>query len=200
MLPGAVGMLSLAEPLNIVFYRSADHLGVNLLKVNSLIAVVVGLFILLVSIMQAVRHSKQAIFYFLVGLTFKAIFQVASVGIFQAYGPLIATCAGFAVSSILMTRRLKIDFQINLHNLIKFVIGISLLVVIMASVVRLSSYFCYQLFEVSARSSLVVLFMGAIIGTLTYGALSLKTRAADAAFGFSLDTLRNRLRVKLRIF
>ncbi|OFR90732.1 polysaccharide biosynthesis protein [Lacticaseibacillus zeae] len=196
MLPGAVGMLSLAAPLNMAFYRSSAALGVDVLKMNSIIAVVIGLFILLVSIMQAVHHSKQAILYFLIGLIFKVLVQVASVGIFQVYGPLIATGIGFAVSSALMTRRLKIDFQIKLHNLVKFVIGVSLLVTIMAIVVWLSIYFCYQLLGVSGRSSLFILFVGALTGSLIYGLLTLKTRAADAAFGFSLDELRRRLRVK----
>lgn len=195
MIPGSVGMICLAHPLYRIFYRSFNYLGIHILELNAAVANLIGLFILLVAIMQAVHHSRLAIKYFAFGVIAKMLAEVFCIWFFESYGPLVATAIGLGVSSFFMLKRLIISFDINLRPIFKYFLGVTLLTIIMASILQILKFFIYNFLGKKASSSILILITSVIVGILVYGFLSLKTRAADEAFGFSLNTLRSRFQI-----
>lgn len=196
MLPCSLGMAAVAKPLYVIFY-TYDYTGIFILSFASYIALPIGLFMVLSSLLQGVYQNKIAIKYFAIGLVVKAIIQVPLIAFLQGFGPLLATGIGMMVSNLLMLRFFYSHFEMDYHRIVRRFDGLlffSILMFMVAlGVVHLSSFFLNQY---SRIQSLFVLILAAAAGGYVYIYLCLKTRIADKILGPRVETLRRFLRIK----
>ncbi|MFT8360814.1 polysaccharide biosynthesis protein [Liquorilactobacillus satsumensis] len=196
MLPCSLGMAAVAKPLYVVFYQY-DLTGIYVLSFSSYVALPIGLFMVLSSLLQGVYQNKQAVQYFAIGMIVKIIVQVPLTAIFQPFGPLMATAIGMMVSNWLMLRRFYYSDQLDLRRVTRrfdALLLFSLLTFIVAlGTVELSGLFLNIQYRVQA---LLALILSAGTGGFCYVYLCLKTRLADKILGSKAGHLRSLLRIR----
>ena len=97
MIPATMGMISLAYPLNTLFYEPSK-LGASVLIEACLQGVIVGLYMLTSSTLQGLGRHKDALKYLAFAFIVKILLQVSSVYFFEVYGPLLSTLVGFGLA------------------------------------------------------------------------------------------------------
>ncbi|WP_430599421.1 putative polysaccharide biosynthesis protein [Enterococcus sp. DIV0179] len=196
MFPATAGVMLLAYPLNTLFY-TPDVLGSKVLVQASFVGLFLGLYMLISNMLQGMFENRAAICYLLIGFVVKLILQYPAIRIFQVYGPLLATMIGFAVSCILILRKM--------HQVVRFRVGFvwrrTLLIFIMTLLMLLATGLTKQLLSLflsqdSKFESLILVVSVAGVGVAVYGYLALKIRLAEKLLGSSMVRLRYRLRIK----
>lgn len=196
MLPCSLGMAAVAKPLYIVFYQY-NITGIYVLSFSAYVALPIGLFIVLSSLMQGIYQNKKAVKYFIIGFLVKVVVQVPLTVWLQAFGPVMATGIGMMVSNVLMIRYFYYKYHLDLDRLERRFDGlllfsfatfaVALLIVLAASsVINLE----YRLW------SFLVLVIAASVGAFLYLYLCLKTRLADKIIGARVSRLRKWLHIK----
>lgn len=93
LLPASLGMAAISDPLYTIFY-GYDRLGAHVLYLSSFTAISLGMFTVLMAILQGLDENMYAIRYLIFGLVIKAIVQYPMIRLFKVYGPLLATNLG----------------------------------------------------------------------------------------------------------
>ena len=197
MIPSAFGMVAVARPLYVLFYRDMDWLGIRLLQWSSILAILLGLFTVLAAILQGLFNNRLAIQEMLVGMAVKVIAQWPMIFFFDVYGPIIATMLGMTVSSLLMLYSTNRMYNIHVRQTIRRGIGILAFSLIMCAV-------CYLIVNLSGMiinpqsqfGAALVLLVAVGVGVLIYGYLILKTRLADMIIGERVSRLREILHIR----
>ena len=197
MIPSALGMVAVARPLYVLFYRDMDFLGIRLLQFSSILAILLGLFTVLAAILQGLFNNRLAIQEMLVGLAVKVIAQWPMIFFFNVYGPVMATMLGMTVSSLLMLYSTNRMYNIHVRQTIRRGVGILAFSLIMCAV-------CYLIVDVSGIlinpesqfGAAFVLLVAVGFGVLIYGYLILKTRLADMIIGARVSRLREILHIR----
>ncbi|MFD1392287.1 polysaccharide biosynthesis C-terminal domain-containing protein [Lacticaseibacillus jixianensis] len=196
MVPCALGMAAVAEPLYVVFY-SYDRLGIRLLVLSAFVAVAMGLFTVLAAALQGLFHNRLAIYDMLVGMLVKIVLQWPLIYFFHVWGPLVATMAGMLVSSALMIRALHRRYPLRLRQTAHRLLGITAFAALMAVFVRLTVWLVGLVVSPErALGAVVALLIAVPVGVLIYGYALLKTRLADMVLGARIGRLRTRLHMR----
>lgn len=190
MLPSALGMFSLARPLYRVFYRQFNPVGIRVLALNIVVAIVIGLFVVLIAILQSVFHSRRAIQYFSLGIIVKVLLQLILVPLFGVYGPLLATAFGFGTSAVLMIFDLHQVFHFSLVQVFKFTSGNLLLAIIMAVSVGIWHQLWRHFIAATFLANCLIILTGILLGILVYAYLCLALRVVDVVLGMDAARLR----------
>ena len=95
MLPAVFGMVAVSRPLYLVFY-GYEATGIFVLAISAYVALAMGLFNVLGSLLQGIYENKQAIKYTTLGLGVKLVLQYPLTLWLGVFGPLLAT--GIAMS------------------------------------------------------------------------------------------------------
>ncbi|WP_057828825.1 putative polysaccharide biosynthesis protein [Liquorilactobacillus cacaonum] len=196
MLPCSLGMAAVAKPLYVVFYQY-NFTGVYVLSFSAYVALPIGLFMVLASLLQGVYQNMKAIKFFLIGLAIKIILQFPLTLIFHPFGPLMATGIGMTVSSCLMLRYFYYNLEVNMGKIIKrfdqLLIFSLVVFAVSLGLIQLSDMFLNLEYRITA---LIVLFIAVGAGGLTYIYLVLKTKVADKIIGSRAAILRKKLRIR----
>lgn len=196
MIPAALGMYAVAEPLYILFYRY-DGLGILMLQFSSIVAILLGLFTVVSAMLQGLYQNQKAINYFVIGFVVKMLLQYPAIYFLKEFGPLAATAAGMVVSSYLMLRLLYKKFGFNMNQTINRFSGIVIISIIMLLVIMVINYFGYQYISVDNRvMSVALLIVEVIVGIAIYGYLTLKIHLAEKILGSRVKALRIKLGIK----
>lgn len=88
------------------------------------------------TVLQALRYSKKAMSYLVIGLIIKLGLQFPLVFILQGMGAIMATNIAFVVICILVYRKIRIEFTVNFREFIPNILlnVIFLVVTIMAQI------------------------------------------------------------------
>ncbi|WPC18803.1 polysaccharide biosynthesis protein [Pediococcus inopinatus] len=195
MIPAALGMAAVAQPLNTLFYHY-DVVGTSILEVSAYVSVILGLFTVISAIMQGVSENVRAVAYFAIGVVVKLVLQYPLVAYLGAMGPILSTGIGFCVVSWLILRHLNQEYGIGFKRMskpISGILGFSLLTFIVAfAVVRLAYLF---LDPYSKMIAVVVCVLAACLGGFVYLYATLKTRLADFMLGSRVEQIRRLLRI-----
>lgn len=131
MLPAAVGMAVIANNLYPFFYPAGLEIGPQLLVTGSIMAIALGAYTVLATILQSMSYRRAAVTYLLIGIGIKAILQFPMVAMFRAHGAMFATTIAFAVISVMMWmkiwRVIKIRDRYFVGDLIRIVIATTLM-------------------------------------------------------------------------
>ena len=92
------------EPLYTVFYGKPDSLAMGLFVFAVLQSTILGLYMVLSPMLQAMFRNRKAVLYFVYGSIAKIVLQLPSIAIFHSYGPLISTTIGLIIPNVLMYR------------------------------------------------------------------------------------------------
>ncbi|WP_203627727.1 putative polysaccharide biosynthesis protein [Lacticaseibacillus mingshuiensis] len=195
MIPAAMGMIAIAQPLYVVFY-GYDSLGIKMLAIASVLAVLLGLFSILATILQGLFHNKLAILEMLIGMGVKLLTQMPFIYWFSVYGPTLASMAGMLVSCVLMLHSLRGRYHYRFHQTLRRTAGIFLFSAVMAVVVGLIVFgMSHLLNPASAVASMITILIALPVGVAIYGYAVLKTRLADLVIGERVGGLRRRLHI-----
>ena len=197
LLPATVGVVMVGEPLYTVFYGKPDSLALGLFIFAVLQSTILGLYMVLSPMLQAMFRNRKAVLYFIYGLLAKIVLQLPSIAIFHSYGPLISTTIGLIIPIVLMYREICQITGARRKIILKRTILVTILTLVMFILVGFLQWIFGLVFRPTGRfwSFIYVALIGTIGGGL-YGVMSLYTRLLDKVIGQAkADQLRARLKL-----
>ena len=197
LLPATVGVVMVGEPLYTVFYGKPDSLALGLFVFAVLQSTILGLYMVLSPLLQAMFRNRKAVLYFIYGSLAKIVLQLPSIAIFHSYGPLISTTIGLIIPIVLMYREICQITGARRKIILKRTILVTILTLVMFILVGFLQWIFGLVFHPTGRfwSFIYVALIGTIGGGL-YGVMSLYTRLLDKVIGQAkADQLRARLKL-----
>ena len=197
LLPATVGVVMVGEPLYTVFYGKPDSLALGLFVFAVLQSTILGLYMVLSPMLQAMFRNRKAVLYFIYGSLAKIVLQLPSIAIFHSYGPLISTTIGLIIPIVLMYREICQITGARQKIILKRTILVTILTLVMFILVGFLQWIFGLVFHPTGRfwSFIYVALIGTIGGGL-YGFMSLYTRLLDKVIGQAkADQLRARLKL-----
>lgn len=197
LLPATVGVVMVGEPLYTVFYGKPDSLAMGLFVFAVLQSTILGLYMVLSPMLQAMFRNRKAVLYFVYGFLAKLVLQLPAIAIFHSYGPLISTTIGLIIPNVLMYREICKVTGARRKIILKRTILITILTMVMFILVGFLQWILGFFFQPTGRlwSFLYVALIGGIGGAL-YGFMSLAICFLDKVIGKS-KAERLRARFKL---
>lgn len=193
MMPAALGMAAISTPLYTIFY-GYDRLGSHVLYLSAFTAISLGMFTVLMAILQGLDENMLAIRYLLTGLVIKCIFQYPLTRFFGIYGPLLATNVGMLLVIWFSMKHLHIRFHWNSDKTLRRFIGIALFSIIMFGFVLLVVHIGGLILSPKQRiSSMILIILAVLVGIVIYGFLSLKTGLAENILGSKITKITEKL-------
>lgn len=196
MIPASFGMAAISTPIYTVFY-SFDPLGSSVLYLSAFTAISLGLFTVLMAILQGLSENALAIKYLILGLIIKVVSQYPMILLFKVYGPLISTNLGMLVIIFLALKHLEVAFGFNLNRTSRRFLGITTFSILMfiasSAMVLIGSKFL----SVQRRfPALAIVALAVIAGVAVYGFLTLKTGLFEKILGSRATRILNKLHLK----
>ena len=168
MLPAVFGMAAVSRPLYLVFY-GYEATGIFVLAISAYVALAMGLFNVLGSLLQGIYENKQAIKCTTLGLGVKLILQYPLTLWLGVFGPLLATGIAMSWASYLMLRFLYLKYNLPTGQLQVNVNKMFIVALLMFGVTLLFVSGYYMVFPGNSRlSALVGLSLAAGIGGYLY--------------------------------
>ncbi|WP_390405865.1 putative polysaccharide biosynthesis protein [Lacticaseibacillus jixiensis] len=196
MIPAAVGMAAIATPLYVLFY-GYDQLGIHMLELSSLLAILLGLFTVLATLLQGLFHNKLAIVEMLAGFAVKFALQAPLIYWTNVYGSTLASMAGMLVTCGLMLHTLRVEYHYKARQTMRRLAGIVGFSLVMFLAVRvIVTSLSLVINPASALASMVMLVVALVVGVGIYAYAILKTRLADLIIGTRVAGLRRRLHIR----
>ena len=197
LFPATVGVVMVGEPIYTIFYGKPDGLALGLFIFAVLQSTILGVYMVLSPMLQAMFHNRKAIRYFFYGSVAKLVLQLPTIYLFHSYGPLISTSIALIIPIIFIYRELCRVTGMRGNVVFRRTILISLLTLVMFIGVGAIQWILGFVFQPSGRlwSFLYVTLVGAMGGGV-YGIMSLRTRLLDKVIG---KAQADRLRAKFRI-
>lgn len=197
LLPATVGVVMVGEPLYTVFYGKPDSLALGLFVFAVLQSTILGLYMVLSPMLQAMFRNRKAVLYFVYGSLAKIVLQLPSIAIFHSYGPLISTTIGLIIPIVLMYREICQITGARRKIILKRTILVTILTLVMFILVGLLQWIIGFVFQPTGRLwSFVYVAIIGLMGGGVYGVLSLRTRLLDKVIGpAKADRLRARLKL-----
>lgn len=194
LLPASLGMAAISDPLYTIFY-GYDRLGAHVLYLSSFTAISLGMFTVLMAILQGLDENMYAIRYLIFGLVIKAIVQYPMIRLFKVYGPLLATNLGLLAVIAMSLKHLSVKYRWRADRIMRRFIGIaSFSIVMFAAVfaaVKLGGLFLSPYRRLSA---MLLSCLAVAVGVLVYGVLSLKTGLAENILGSRVTRIMQKFR------
>ena len=168
MLPAVFGMAAVSRPLYLVFY-GYEATGIFVLAISAYVALAMGLFNVLGSLLQGIYENKQAIKYTTLVLGVKLVLQYPLTLWLGVFGPLLATGIAMSWASYLMLRFLYLKYNLPTGQLQVNVNKMFIVALLMFGVTLLFVSGYYMVFPGNSRlSALVGLSLAAGIGGYLY--------------------------------
>ena len=168
MLPAVFGMAAVSRPLYLVFY-GYEATGIFVLAISAYVALAMGLFNVLGSLLQGIYENKQAIKYTAWRLGLKLVLQYPLTLWLGVFGPLLATGIAMSWASYLMLRFLYLKYNLPTGQLQVNVNKMFMVALLMFGVTLLFVGGYYMIFPGNSRwSALVSLSLAAGVGGYLY--------------------------------
>ena len=197
LFPATVGVVMVGEPIYTIFYGKPDGLALGLFIFAVLQSTILGVYMVLSPMLQAMFHNRKAIRYFFYGSVAKLVLQLPTIYLFHSYGPLISTSIALIIPILFIYRELCRVTGMRGNVVFRRTILISLLTFVMFIGVGAIQWILGFVFQPSGRlwNFLYVTLVGAMGGGV-YGIMSLRTRLLDKVIG---KAQADRLRIKLKL-
>lgn len=196
MIPASFGMAGIATPIYTVFY-SYDPLGSSVLYLSSFTAISLGLFTVLMAILQGLSENGLAIRYLILGLIIKIIAQFPMIYLFKVYGPLISTNLGMLVIIFLALKHLEISYNFNIGRTGRRFVGITAFSLLMMVAVQIVVSLGGKILSPERRfTALALVILAVIAGVAVYGFLVISTGLLEKVMGDKATRILNRLHIR----
>lgn len=194
LLPASLGMAAISDPLYTIFY-GYDRLGAHVLYLSSFTAISLGMFTVLMAILQGLDENRYAIRYLILGLVIKAIVQYPMIRLFKVYGPLLATNLGLLAVIAMSLKHLSVKYRWRADRTMRRFIGIaSFSIVMFASVFAAVKLGGLVLSPYRRLSAMLLSGLAVAVGVLVYGGLCLKTGLAENILGSRVTRIMKKFR------
>lgn len=194
LLPASLGMAAISDPLYTIFY-GYDRLGAHVLYLSSFTAISLGMFTVLMAILQGLDENRYAIRYLILGLVIKAIVQYPMIRLFKVYGPLLATNLGLLAVIAMSLKHLSVKYRWRADRTMRRFIGIaSFSIVMFASVFAAVKLGGLVLSPYRRLSAMLLSGLAVAVGVLVYGGLCLKTGLAENILGSRVTRIMRKFR------
>lgn len=196
MIPAAFGMAAIATPIYTIFY-GFDQLGSNILYLSAFTSITLGMFTVLMAILQGLSENGLAIKYLVLGLIIKLIVQYPMIYVFKVFGPLVATNLGMFVIIFLAFKHLEVVYDFNKGRTSRRFIGITGFSLIMFLIV-LGVEKVLELFlsPASRLQALIIVVVAVLVGGIFYAAAAIKSNLAQKILGDKIVPLLAKLHIK----
>lgn len=132
LLPIVTILCGLSYETNGIFF-SFSLLGGKYLAANILQSLMLGLAINGLTLLQALHYSKKAMYYLVVGLVAKLLFQIPLVILLQGFGAIISTAIGFGFICLLSYGEIMYEFHVPFGRLkVSVLVNLLFFVIVMA--------------------------------------------------------------------
>ncbi|ANZ94207.1 cell division protein [Brochothrix thermosphacta] len=195
-IPACIGMMVLARPIYSVFFGdSAD--GATVLFWYSPVAILFSLYMVTTAILQGIDQQRYTVFSLVLGLFIKVVTQYPLIELWGIYGAIASTALGFIVGIWVTLVVIQRDADYHLAVVIRRTVLMLLISAAMFAGVWLVNYLMGFMFTPKNRGeALLMTSVGAVIGMLIYGYLSMKSRLIDRVLGERGTRIRMKFRVK----
>ncbi|WEV38241.1 polysaccharide biosynthesis protein [Lactobacillus sp. ESL0680] len=196
MIPASFGMAAISTPIYTIFY-GYDKLGSNILYLSSFTAISLGLFTVLMSVLQGLSENGLAIKYLVLGLIIKIIAQYPMVYIFKVYGPLVATNLGMLVIIFLALKHLQVSYNFNSSRTSRRFIGITSFSIIMFLLVLAVEKGLELVLNPAVRwQALVLVAVAVLVGGIFYVFAAIKSELAQKILGDKIVPILRKLHIQ----
>ncbi len=202
-LPAAVGIIALAEPINILLYK--DGTGSTTLAIYALVVIFSTLFVTSSGVLQGIGKVMLPAKHLFVGITIKIVFNIILVYYFGINGAVMATILAYLAASYLNLRALikHTGLQINWKNFFAKPILATLIMGVLVYLVRIGLIFWLEPYILNLRLlMLVVVLIGVIVGMIVYGVSLFTTGSLTRSdleevpgYGIRLIKITDKLRI-----
>jgi O-antigen/teichoic acid export membrane protein len=190
-------MAAIATPIYTIFY-GYDPLGSNVLYLSSFTAISLGLFTVLMAILQGLSENGLAIKYLVLGIIIKFAVQLPMIQLFKVYGPLLATNIGLIITIWLSLKHLKVRYKYNSGRTSRRFIGIAIFSMAMFVVVTGVVDFGGKLISPERRpTSFILVILAVAVGGILYAFLSVKFGLAQKIIGPKVNRVLARLHIRI---
>lgn len=190
MIPMTLGISFLAKPIWILFYGNSLY-GPSILSYYIFVGLAIGIFTVMVTILQTLKDQKSVFFCLLVGVLIKILFNRYFILVFEEmhlpayYGVITASILGYCVSLvaafIILRRKYGIHFEDSLKNFIDIMCA-SLLMVVVLSIMKI---FIPISFDHRMMNILSILW-NMVVGMIVYFVYCHMSKVTHKIFGKSL--------------
>lgn len=196
MIPAALGLFAVAQPVYTVFYRYSAA-GTVVLEFASFVSIPMGLYTVVAAMMQGISENKRIMKYLLYGLILKVIIQFPLIYVFRGLGPLVATGIAVTFISICVVHSFNMEFGLHFNEMAKptnKIMAFSLIMFVCVKAVMLViGLFISPYGRYTAFFSLIP---GVLVGVFVYAYLVLRSDLGDRFFGARAESLRQRLHIR----
>lgn len=196
MIPAIIGMFVVSGRFYTFFY-GYDSFGFYVTKVYAVASLLMGLYMVLGNILQAIDLRRLGIYALLAGIGMKLISQPIFIRLIGESGILFSTITGLALTIYLMFLIMYKKVGFSVRFLSRRVLLVFILSIIMGlAAAGVNGALSLVVSESSRLQSLIALLIVGIVGVAVYGYLSLKTGLAEKVIGSQATRLKEKLRIK----
>ena len=196
MIPVIIGMFVVSGRFYTFFY-GYDSFGFYVTKVYAVASLLMGLYMVLGNILQAIDLRRLGIYALLAGIGMKLISQPIFIRLIGESGILYSTIIGLALTIYLMFLIMYKKVGFSVRFLSRRVLLVFILSVIMGLIAAgVNGAISLVVSESSRLQSLIALLIVGVVGVAVYGYLSLKTGLAEKVVGSQATRLKEKLRIK----
>lgn len=196
MIPAIIGMFVVSGRFYTFFY-GYDSFGFYVTKVYAVASLLMGLYMVLGNILQAIDLRRLGIYALLAGIGMKLISQPIFIRLIGESGILFSTITGLALTIYLMFLIMYKKVGFSVRFLSRRVLLVFILSVIMGlTAAGVNGAISLVVSESSRLQSLIALLIVGVVGVAVYGYLSLKTGLAEKVVGSQATRLKEKLRIK----
>lgn len=190
MIPMTLGISFLAKPIWILFYGNSLY-GPSILSYYIFVGLAIGIFTVMVTILQTLKDQKSVFLCLLVGVLIKILFNRYFILVFEEmhlpayYGVITASILGYCVSLvaafIILRRKYGIHFEDSLKNFIDIMCA-SLLMVVVLSIMKIFIPISFD----HRMMNLLSILWNMVVGMLVYFVYCHMSKVTHKIFGKSL--------------
>lgn len=194
MVPAALGMAVIAQPLYLLFYNTNDlHNGTLVLQYASITSIVLGLYMVVLALYQGLGRLRETVLLLGIIIVAKLVLQVPLTLWFAGMGPLMSTAIAFAIGIYLALRRLSRDYAIDWEPFNKSLVIILFWSLIMFAVTLPLSMLLSNVLGTGKLMQLIIIIIVGGVGAAIYGIAALKTPLAVDVLGPRAERLAKKL-------
>lgn len=192
--PASLGIMVLAQPLYNVFY-SYSPMGTEILFWYAPVSILIALLSVTASMLQGIDKQALTVWIVIGALGVKAIINLPLIIAFNTLGAVLGTAIALLIAVALNCYVLWKHANYKFNVTIQHTLRILFYTIIMMLFVELS-YFINSLIidPTSKLGALIVLIVGALVGMIVYGYLTMRSRLADEFFGDLTAKIRRKIK------
>ncbi|MFP7152564.1 putative polysaccharide biosynthesis protein [Weissella paramesenteroides] len=197
MVPAVLGMVAIARPLYVLFYRTSDLTnGTLILQFASYSAIFLSLYMVVLAIYQGLGRLRYTVRLLIFIFAVKIVLQVPLTIWLQGMGPLVSTTIAFLLGMIIAIRHLASLYHIDWASFNDTFVIILFWSLLMYAVVAPISYTIGLFTPDTKLWQLLNLAISGGVSAAIYGVAVLKTHVGEAVLGPRATWLAHKLHLK----